>query len=148
MVTHSSRRFSKKHGQDMQPDALIKAEIVKRKKNDRLPCAVAFEIAKEMNIFPKKVGEIADLVNCKLAKCQLGLFGYKRKINLAKSRDLRKLSQNMELKDAVLDALVNGKLACKCAWKIASEFNVSKFSLAALCNLMEIGITECQLGIF
>lgn len=132
----------------MQPDASIKAAILKRKKNDRLPCAVAFEIAKEMNISPRKVGETADLVNCKLTKCQLGLFGYKSKIDLAKSRDLPNLSQNIELKDAVLDSLVNGKLACKYAWEIASAFNVSKFSVTALCNLMEIGITECQLGAF
>jgi hypothetical protein len=42
--------------------------------NGKLPCAVAFQIAKKLKISPKQVGNAANRLNIKIASCQLGCF--------------------------------------------------------------------------
>ncbi|MCX5995934.1 MAG: hypothetical protein NTV59_08075 [Chloroflexi bacterium] len=42
--------------------------------NGKLPCAVAFKIAKKLKINPKQVGGAANRLNIKIAGCQLGCF--------------------------------------------------------------------------
>ncbi len=40
----------------------------------RLPCAVAFQIAKEFKVSLRKIGEIANELEIKVSRCQLGCF--------------------------------------------------------------------------
>ncbi len=40
----------------------------------RLPCAVAFKIAKEVKVSPREVGEAADGLSVRICDCQLGCF--------------------------------------------------------------------------
>ncbi len=40
----------------------------------KLPCAVAFKIARKLEVPPKQVGEAANRLNIKIASCQLGCF--------------------------------------------------------------------------
>ncbi len=42
--------------------------------DDRLPCAVAFKIAEEMGVSPRKVGDTANDMKIKITTCQLGCF--------------------------------------------------------------------------
>ena len=140
----SSNRFADKHKLDAKPDSSIKYEILKHSLDRELSCASAFLIAKELNVSPEKVGMTADLINCRLVKCQLGLFGYrpdKKIVKPAKTAD-----QN--LKNTITDNLVEGKLACKIAWDIASRFKVNKITVSSVCEGMNIKINECQLGAF
>ncbi len=48
----------------------LKASLVEGK----LPCAVAFKIAKKLKVTPKEVGDTANRLNIKIANCQLGCF--------------------------------------------------------------------------
>ncbi len=48
----------------------IKVSLV----NGKLPCAVAFKIAKKFRVSPRRVGETATKMNVKIANCQLGCF--------------------------------------------------------------------------
>jgi hypothetical protein len=48
----------------------IKSSLV----DDRLPCAVAFKIAKELKVSPRDVGEAANRLSVKISSCQLGCF--------------------------------------------------------------------------
>lgn len=48
----------------------IKSSLV----NSRLPCAVAFKIAKEMKVSPRDVGDAANRLSIKISNCQLGCF--------------------------------------------------------------------------
>jgi len=48
----------------------IKSALV----DGRLPCAIAFRIAKEMKVSPRDVGKAADRLSVKLCACQLGCF--------------------------------------------------------------------------
>ena len=48
----------------------IKGSLVEGK----LPCAVAFQIAKKRSVTPKEVGDTANAIDIKIASCQLGCF--------------------------------------------------------------------------
>ena len=144
MSSHKGKTFSTKHGPDEKPDISIKNEILKQTKNDKIPCAVAFEIARALQVSPDAIGKTADLMNFKLTKCQLGLFGYQPKKKIVKSQDNIKV----DLKDAVSDALVQERLSCKHAWDIASRLHVSKMTVSGACEVMGVKIKDCQLGAF
>ncbi len=51
-------------------DEKIKDPLV----NGKLPCAVAFKIAKQLNVTTKEVGEACNKLNLKISSCQLGCF--------------------------------------------------------------------------
>ena len=48
----------------------IKSSLV----NGKLPCPLAFKIAKECKVSPREVGETANKLSVKLSGCQLGCF--------------------------------------------------------------------------
>ena len=144
MSRQKNKKFSEKHGPDPKPNSLIKDKILKNIKNDELSCAVAFEIAKDLQVAAGEIGVTLDLLNFKLNKCQLGLFGYKPNKKIVKSQS----PINKDLKDAISNALVDGKLTCKSAWDIGSGFNVHKMTVSDTCEAMNIKISRCQLGAF
>lgn len=53
---------------------LLKEKIKSSLVDDKLPCAVAHQVAKEMNVELKEVGRVADDMGIKITKCQLGIF--------------------------------------------------------------------------
>ena len=144
MKIKKSKRFADKHGPDIKPDSSIKAAILKHTENAKLPCDVAFEIAKDLGISTDLVGINADLLNIKLIKCQMGLFGYRPRKNIVKPQT----RVNPDLKDAVLDASIDGKLPCITTWEIASRLNISKLAVSGACEALNIKIKPCQLGAF
>ncbi len=48
----------------------IKSSLV----DGKLPCAVAFKIAKELKVSPRDIGDAANRLSVKLSSCQLGCF--------------------------------------------------------------------------
>jgi hypothetical protein len=42
--------------------------------NGKLPCAIAFQIAKELKVTPQEVGEACNRLHIKVRSCQLGCF--------------------------------------------------------------------------
>jgi len=48
----------------------IKSSLI----NGKLPCAVAFKIAKKLKVSPKDVGDAANELKIKISSCQLGCF--------------------------------------------------------------------------
>lgn len=144
MTPRKSKKFAAKHGSDAKPDSLIQAEILKRAKKKELPCAVAFEIVKDLGIAADLVGMTADLINFRLIKCQLGLFGYYPK----KKMITPDTQVDPDLKNAISEALINKQLPCKSAWEIASRFNIRKMAVGGACEAMEVKIKPCRLGAF
>ncbi len=57
---------------------MVEQELEERVKKalvgGKLPCAAALNIAQGLKIPPKHVGDAANELNIKLAKCQLGCF--------------------------------------------------------------------------
>ncbi len=152
MTINSKKSFAAKHNSDLKPDIIIQQEITKLINNNRLPCKAAFKIAKKLGVSAEQVGKTADIINCRLIGCQLGLFGYKTKNNKAISKNSaddnlpKGLPKN--LKKAIADKLIHEKIRCKDCWDIASRFKISRIAAGRFCNSMNIKITECQLGAF
>jgi hypothetical protein len=90
------------------------------------------------------VGKSADLLNLRLNKCQLGLFGYQPNKKIVNPRE----EADRELKDAISGSLTEGKLTCKAAWDIASRLGVPKMTVSSACEAAGIKIAACQLGAF
>ena len=144
MKWQNGKRFEEKNGLDATPDSVIKNEILNRTHKNEIPCAVAFEIAKSLQVPTDAVGMTADLMDYKLVKCQLGLFGYLPKKKIVKSQH----PVAADLKNAISDALIQGKLSCQSAWEIASRFKIRKMKVSGACETMGVKITRCQLGAF
>jgi hypothetical protein len=144
MSRSTKKSFSEKHGADQKPEDFIQKEILKRIKDNAIACAVVFDIAKLLNVLPDRVSRTVDLMNIRLAKCQLGLFGYPPKnkiVELAAAID-------PELSDAIRRGLVGDKLPCRSAWETAARLGVSKMTVSGACEAMGIKIKPCQLGAF
>ena len=133
-----------KHIIDDATLAALKREFQSRCKGEHLPCAVAFEIAKQLSVNPIEVGNAADLLAYRLVKCQLGLFGYQPQ----KKKVSPQRSDRQDLLNAIEEALVGGKLPCQRAWQIAAQFGVSKMTVSNICEYLKIKIKPCQLGAF
>ena len=136
--------FSTKHPSGQQPDPVIEQTIAQRCPKGELACAVAFDIAKELEVSPAAVGKTADLMNFRLVKCQLGLFGYspeKKIVRPAKTVDAA-------LKDTLQASLLKKRLPCASAWEIADRFQLRKMALSSACETLGIKVKPCQLGAF
>jgi hypothetical protein len=125
-------------------DERITKAIRERLSEGKLRCADAFRIAEEMAVMPLDVGQAADTLEVRLARCQLGLFGY---------GDPRRIVQPAaqvapELEQAIRDGLVDGRLPCAEAWVIASRLGLPKLEVANAAEKLEIRISQCQLGAF
>jgi len=55
-------------------DKMLEDELKASLVDGRLPCAVAFKIARKLKVSPGKVGEMANKLKVKIASCQLGCF--------------------------------------------------------------------------
>ena len=144
MSIEQGNSFARKHKGSIKINPLIKEAVLKRAKEEKLSCAVAFEIAKELGVEAAEVGKTVDLLNFRLMKCQLGLFGYLPEKKIIKPQN----TENQDLKDAILNALVDGRLPCKNAWDIAAEFKIGKMTISSIAEAMKIKIKPCQLGAF
>jgi hypothetical protein len=52
----------------------LESKITTSVVDGKLPCAVAFGIARELKVSLKEVGETADKLGILVSKCQLGCF--------------------------------------------------------------------------
>ena len=144
MTRENGPKFSDKHGANAQADPIATDKIKNSAKNGEVACAVAFQIAEELKRSPAEIGKAIDLLDFKLMKCQLGLFGY----GPGKKAVKPEAPENQQLEEAIREALVGEKLSCRDAWSIASRFKVPKMTVSAACEALEIKIKPCQLGAF
>ena len=144
MTREQGPKFSEKHAADTQMDPAVKQKVEDKIKNNEISCAVAFQIAEELKAAPAEIGKGIDLLDIRLVKCQLGLFGY----GPGKKAVKPKPPQSPDLEEAIRAALAEKKLSCRAAWDIAHRFNVPKMAVSAACEALSIKIKPCQLGAF
>lgn len=125
-------------------DEAIAAKIKEKISEHTISCAEAHSIASNLNVPPADIGTAIDLLEVRIVKCQLGLFGYGKEKNIPSLPE--KINPDIEL--AITSSLVNDRLPCSSAWDIAKQFNVSKPVIAAVCEKMKVKISPCQLGAF
>jgi hypothetical protein len=145
-MTHEYEgRYREKHSSNIQPDSTLAKLIREKAEGERLACASAFTIAKETGAPAAEIGRTADLLEIKINKCQLGLFGYTgEKRNIAKPAE----TVSAELEQALRAGVVDGRLPCKSGWEIAEQFGLSKMEITSACEKLNIRLGPCQLGTF
>ena len=144
MKEKSSRGYAAKHDGATQLDAALARELKRVQTEEGVSCETAHAVAQRLQKAPREAGQALDLMNLRIARCQLGLFGYtprKRIVRPAATVDA-------DLAATLRSALVDGRLPCETAWAIATRRHHSRLSVAEACEALGIKITDCQLGAF
>jgi len=138
-------RYKAKHPRGTQPAPHITEALHPKVKDGRISCAAAHRIAQELNEPPERVGQTADLLEFRINKCQLGLFGYGSKDN--KVAPAQQIEPSLE-KAIQNDLQDNDRLTCISIWKIAEMLDCKRMEVSAACETLKIKIYACQIGAF
>lgn len=147
MAHEDAGHYAGKHPAGTKPDERIAAALKAKANDGAIACAKAEAVAKDLGLTMAEVGKNIDLLELRIIKCQLGLYGFKsQKPHGAKAEPVSNVS--IELETAIKGALTNGRLSCASAWEIAAEHKISKMSITSACDFLKIKIKPCQLGAF
>ena len=137
-------QYASKHPTGVEPDREIVEALQNKIEKGAITCAAAFGVAEKLQVEPRRVGVNVDLLNIKIGKCQLGLFGYEP--NKSVVRPAKEISA--ELRSAIQAALADGRLPCAAAWEIARKLKIKKMDVSSACETLGVKIKPCQLGSF
>lgn len=144
MTRIQAGEYKMKHPPDQQTSAVIVQAIKEKINNNELSCAHAEAIARDTATTLAEVGINLDLLEMRIGKCQLGLFGYNPTSKAVKPAT----NVSPELTAAIQNALSNERLPCAAAWAIAASLGIPRMAVARACETLEIKIKPCQLGAF
>jgi hypothetical protein len=144
MTHEDAGHYSAKHASGEKPDPRIAQEIEGKALDGSITCAAAHEIAGELGVSSAEVGIAIDLLEIRIRRCQLGLFGYSPQKKVVKPAQ----SIAPELAKAIRDTLVHDRIPCLACWEIAEQFGMARIDVAAACEALEVKISSCQLGSF
>ncbi len=144
MTHEDAGHYAAKHppGTELNPSV---AEAVKQKgAGDSLSCAAAHAIAGNLGIPPGDVAVTLDLMEVRINKCQMGLFGYKPEKKIVGP------AENIppELETAIKKQSINNRLTCLECWEIAETLETNKMDVSTACETLDIKINNCQIGAF
>jgi hypothetical protein len=147
-MTHKDAgKYSAKHPSGKALNEKVAKMVREKSPGGELACAMAEKISKELGVEIPEVGFTADLLEIKIKKCQLGLFGYGKKPNHGK--DIQEAnSVSEEMKGAIEETAENGKVTCATLWTIADRLGTKRKEVSAACEILKIKIRKCQLGAF
>jgi hypothetical protein len=133
-----------KHPSPAPVEPELEKALIAEAREGRVSCAAAHRIAEQLKTDPAHVGTAMDLLNIRINRCQMGLFGY------FPEKRILKPAQSVEpsLEEALKAALKNGRLACADAWILAERFMLARPDVASACEALKIRISPCQLGAF
>ena len=143
-MTHSDRgHYANKHSDiEINPDA--KALLEAEANQDQITCAAVHKVAKRLGITPAAAGAQADLLELRLIRCSLGLFGYGKGVKL-----IQPVESIPEELDRLLDqASDSGRISCYDCWRIARELKLKRVEVSSACEFKGLRIRPCQLGAF
>lgn len=147
MTHEDAGKYALKHPPGTRPDQEIARAIREKSPGAELACGMGEKISKELKVDISKVGVTADLLEMKIKKCQLGLFGWGKKPDHGK--DIRAAnSVSIEMKSALEEAAENGAVTCAALWAIAERLGVERKAVSAACDALKLKIRACQLGAF
>lgn len=142
-MTHADEgRYAAKHAPGESPDEKIAVAIRKRAVEGELACAEAERIGAAHGVPLAEVGRTLDLLEIRIGRCQLGLFGYPG------GKSLQAVAVEPGLEAAIRGCLADGRLPCKAAWEIAADHKVARMKVSSTCEALNIRIRPCQLGAF
>jgi hypothetical protein len=147
MTHENAGKYALKHPPGKRPNERIAAAIRRIAPGGELACAVGEKVSKELKVDISEVGITADLLEMKIKKCQLGLFGWGKKPGHGK--DLHAAdSVSVEMKSTLEKAAESGAMTCASVWVIADQLGVERKTVSAACEALKLKIRKCQLGAF
>jgi hypothetical protein len=144
MTHEDAGHYAAKHPAGTQTDPAIANAIKDNLKGTHLSCAAAHRIAESLDAAPSDVGINVDLLEGRIMKCQLGLFGY------GKEKKCVKPAETVQdgLETAIRSELVDNRLSCLKAWQLAQQLGLTRMNISEACETLGIKIKPCQLGAF
>jgi hypothetical protein len=147
MAHEYSGKYATKHPPDTTLNKQIAEKIREKSPGSGLSCVTGEEISKELEVDMSAVGITADLLEIKIKRCQLGLFGYDKKPNHGKDIQAADTVSD-EMKNALEETAENGAVTCAALWTIADRLGVKRKAVSAACETLNLKIRVCQLGAF
>ena len=144
MTHEDAGHYAAKHPVGTKADPEISQRLGQEMIAGKVSCAAAHAIADELHAAPGKVGIAIDLLEARIHKCQLGLFGYQPEKRIVKPAT----DPLPEIKKAVAARLVDGRITCKDCWDIADQLGTKRMDISSVCEGMGIKVGKCQLGAF
>ena len=144
MTKDDAGHYAKKHPSGSEANSRVVGALKQQTSDGEVPCAVAFKIASELGVEPELVGKTADLLELRLKKCQLGLFGYEPDKRIVKPAE----TVSGELETCIRKELTDNRLFCEKAWKVAKKLGLTKMAVSSACERLGIKINACRLGAF
>lgn len=143
-MTHEDKgHFAAKH-KDQKINKAIAEKIRQLADDNCLICFSAHKAAAELKVSPSEIGVQTDLLEFRIARCQLGLFGY--------SDGKKRFDPDIEIGSALNEHLEkrnkDGKISCLECWNIADNLKIKKLDIGSACEKKNIKIKPCQLGAF
>ena len=145
MTHEDTGKYALKHPPGTRPNEQIAKAIREIAPGGELACAMGEKISKELKVDISEVGITADLLEMKIKKCQLGLFGWGKKPNHGKDIHAAD-SVSVEMKRALEEVAENGALTCAALWVIADRLGAERKVVSAACDTLRLKIQKCQLG--
>ena len=143
MAHEDAGHYAAKH-KGVKLNEEIAVKVCEKMSDNSLSCGAAHVIAEELKVKPSGIGVTLDLLEVRIGKCQLGLFGYGEKKRIVRPAD----EVDPELKREIETKLVERRLPCKAAWDIAEKFKMKRLELANACENLRVKINSCQIGSF
>lgn len=144
MTYSDAGRYAAKHAPGASPDERIAGAVREKAAKGELVCAEAERIGAALGVKLEEIGRTLDLLELRIGRCQLGLFGYgpeRKAVHPA-------ASVAPDLAEAIRGRLAGGRLPCRAAWEIAAALKITRMAVSAACETQKIRIKPCQLGAF
>jgi hypothetical protein len=143
-MTHKDAgRYADKHGPGASPHEGIATAVREKAVAGELVCAEAERIGTTIDVPLAEIGRTLDLLELRIGRCQLGLFGYPEGKAVQPAAAVAS-----DLEAAIRGSLAGGKLPCKDAWEIAAKQKTTRMAVSAACEALQIRVKPCQLGAF
>ncbi|HSO19025.1 MAG TPA: hypothetical protein VLT88_06190 [Desulfosarcina sp.] len=144
MAHEDAGHYAAKHPGKKIDKSIAKA-IADKEKEGRITCVAAHAIAGKQACPPRLVGMNIDLMEKRIRRCQLGLFGYdlKRKKAVTPAPMVAK-----PLRQAIRKAMHGDRITCLAAWEVAKAMGLTRMEVSSACEALKIKISQCQLGAF
>ena len=125
MTHEDTGKYALKHPPGTRPNEQIAKAIREKSPGGELACGIGEKISKELKVDISDVGITADLLEMKIKKCQLGLFGWGKKPSHGKDIHAA-VSVSVEMKSALEEVAENGVVTCAALWVIADRLGAER----------------------
>ncbi len=124
----------------------IAARLQPHLREGRLPCARAFDLARDWGIEPLELAQQGAEAGIRIGWCQLGLFTGATKGE--KGWPAGPVEAPSDVAAAVVAAAEEGRLPCARAWGLSKRLGLGRLDLGQFAESLGVRISRCQLGCF